>query len=204
MSRETRDTRGELSGTLDRFGYYLYAGNLTSNGFRPNTAIDQNNFYAKLRWELPQQGSLQFTLAYDRGTAGDGDMSAFDFFSKLQRRYLLSTFSFNYPLNAKTDLDISYRTTLKKTIRFRDISLSSGDPLPDITSHEWSSGGSAKLTWRGGIHNLVAGADFDHLKLQADPNQVGISQDFYSDKYGLFIERHPDARQPRHDPRHPL
>jgi len=53
--RGTRDTRGELSGTVGPIGYYLFAGNLTSNGFQPFSGVDKNDFYAKLRWDLPKQ-----------------------------------------------------------------------------------------------------------------------------------------------------
>jgi vitamin B12 transporter len=181
--RGTRDARGEATGTMGQLGYYLYAGNLTSNGFRPNTAIDQNDLYGKLRWELPERGSLQFTIAYDRGTVGDGDTSAFGFLSRFRRRYLLSTLSFNYPVNEKINLDLSLRTSQKRTDdAATDLS---GVPLPpDFTAKEFDTGGSAKLVWRQGINNLTVGTDFDHLHL----DDTGYSNvKLFSDKYGLFL-----------------
>ncbi len=181
--RGTRDAGGEASGTLGQLGYYLYAGNLTSNGFRPNTTLDQNNLYGKLRWELPQRGSLQFTIAYDRGIAGDGDTSAFGYLSRLRKQYLLSTVSFNYPVNENIDLDIALRTSQKRTDdTATDLS---GVPLPpDFTAKEFDTGGSAKFVWRHGINNLAVGTDFDHLHLE----DTGFSNvKLFSDKYGLFV-----------------
>jgi len=84
--RETRDSRGEATGTIGHLGYYLFAGNLTSAGFRPNTSAYQNELYAKLLLEFPEHGSLQFTLAYDRGVAEDGNTRAYNLFSRFRRR----------------------------------------------------------------------------------------------------------------------
>jgi vitamin B12 transporter len=172
----TRDSRGEASGTIGPIGYYLYAGNLTSQGFRPDTAVDQNDFYAKLRWEFPEKGSLLFTIGYDRGIAGEGEFPSPDNLWRFRRRYFLSTLSFNYPLTDRIDLDISLRTTYKKVHEFTI----SGIP-DESNAHETSDGGSAKLTWRGGINNLAVGVDYDHLDIN----------DFFfhllSDKYGLFL-----------------
>lgn len=168
--RGTRDSRGELSGTAGQLGYYVYAGNLRSDGFRPNTAIDQNDYYAKLRWDLPGKGSLQFSIAYDRGIVG-----AADTFAKLYRRYFLSTLSLNYPVTEKIDLDLSLRTTYKKNQSF----MISDDPLNLI--RESSDGWSAKLTWREAINSLVAGTDYDHLDSEYPWFHL------YSDKYGVFL-----------------
>jgi vitamin B12 transporter len=191
--RQTRDTRGEVSGTLGRFGYYLYAGNLTADGFRPNTGADHNNLYAKLGWKLPERGNLLFSIAYDRGTVGDGDSSSSNFFSRFRYRYLLSTLSLSYPVTDKIALDFSLRTTSKRTVDFGNFlgddpanGITSGAPLSDIKSRESSAGGSAKLSWRKGINSLAVGADFDHLTIDADTNLAsGIK--LFSDKYGVFL-----------------
>lgn len=172
----TRDSRGEASGTIGPIGYYLYAGNLTSQGFRPDTAVDQNDIYAKLRWEFPERGSLLFTIGYDRGIAGEGEFPSPDNLYRFRRRYFLSTLSFNYPLSDKIDLDISLRTTYKKVQEFTI----TGSP-DESKIHETSDGGSAKLTWRGGINTLAVGADFDHLDIR------DFSFHLLSDKYGLFL-----------------
>ena len=156
--RGTRDTRGELSGTVGPLGYYLYAGNLRSEGFRPNTAVDKSDVYAKLRWELPAQGSLQFTIGYDRGVVGNGDLMAiFNSLDRLRRQNFFSTLTFNYPINEKIDLDLSLHTRYRKSIDF----VTAGDFSPDVTGRETTYGGSAKLTWREAMNTLAVGVDYD-------------------------------------------
>lgn len=178
--RGTRDTRGELTGTIGPLGYYLFAGNITSQGFLPNTASDQNNIYAKLRWDLRTQGSLQFSIAYDRGIDGDGDPAIVGLY-RTHRQHFLSTLSFNYPVNDKIDLDLSLRTNFRKTADFSD-----DDPTQAIKGRESDNGGSAKLTWREGTNTLVTGFDYDHLDIDADPN-LGRGVKLLSDKYGVFL-----------------
>ena len=172
--RGTRDTRGEASGTIGPLGYYLYAGNLRSDGIRPNSSVDQNDIYAKLRWDLPEHGSLQFSIAYDRGSVGEGDDPAQLW--RFHRRSFLSTLSFNYPLTDRIDLDLSLRTTYKKVHEFAF----TGDP-DEGKIHETSDGGSAKLTWREGINTLAVGVDYDHLDIE------DYSFHLLSDKYGIFL-----------------
>jgi vitamin B12 transporter len=182
--RGTRDTRGELSGTVGPLGYYLYAGNLVSRGFRTNTDLDQNDLYAKLLWELPNRGSLQFTIAYDRSTVGNGDlMPVFNLSDKVRRWNFLSTLSLNYPVNDTIDLDLSLRTRYLKTIDY----WTGGDFFPDVVGRETTYGASAKVTWRGRMHNLAAGVDYDHLDIEGDANNGGSSVKLFSDKYGVFL-----------------
>jgi vitamin B12 transporter len=182
--RGTRDTRGELSGTVGPLGYYLYAGNLASQGFRSNTAVDQNDFYGKLRWDLPKQGSLQFTIAYDRGVVGNGDlMPSFNRLDRFRRQNFFSTLSLNYALTDRIDLDLSLRTRYFKAIDF----WTGGDFFPDVSTRETTYGGSAKITWRGGRNSLVGGVDYDHLKNRSDANIGGENLDLLSDKYGIFL-----------------
>lgn len=179
----TRDVRGEASGTVDRFGYYLHAGHIASDGLSPNTDLDLNNIYTKLRWEFPERGSLLFTLAYTRQTVGEGQSAAFDMSLYDRKRYFLSTLSLHHPLNDHVDLDLSLRTTFKRFDSLANI-LSTGEPLPpDIITHESTLGGSAKVTWRERINTLVVGADYDHVDFEIDD----IVPKLKSDKWGVFL-----------------
>ncbi|MCM2357540.1 MAG: TonB-dependent receptor [Geobacteraceae bacterium] len=182
----TRDARGEVSGTIDRLGYYLYAGHIASDGLSPHTALDFNNLYTKLRWELPHRGNLLFTLAYTRQSVEEGavklimeDGTISELSLDDRKRYLLSTLSLNHPFNDNTDLDLSFRTTSK---RFASLALLGGEPLPDTITHEYTYGGSAKVTWRGGINSLAVGADFDHVNYEID-DFINLK----SDKWGIFL-----------------
>ncbi len=190
--RQTQDFRGEATGSVGRLGYYLYGGHLASDGFRPQTAVDESNLYAKLRWQLPERGSLLFTTAYNHGGRGDGDTTSLDFLAKNTYTYFFSTLSLNYPLNDRTDLDLSLRTTSRSTHDYA-MTLSAGEPLPDIPSKETSLGGSAKLTWRGGLNSLAVGADFDHIDHTSDVNSLFLGNmatevKVTSDKWGVFLD----------------
>jgi vitamin B12 transporter len=183
--RGTRDTRGELSGTVGPLGYYLYAGNLASEGFRPNTAVDKNDIYAKLRWEFPSQGSLQFTIGYDRGVVGNGDLLStyLNLSDRLRRQNFFSTLSFNCPVNEKIDLDLSLHTRYRKSVDF----WTAGDFFSDATGREATYGGSARLTWRGVLNTLAVGVDYDSLDIDTPGNNGNKSIKLFSDKYGVFL-----------------
>lgn len=178
--RGTRDSRGEVSGTVGPLGYYLHAGNIVSDGLSPNTPLDLNNVYGKLRRDLPGRGSLLFTLAYTTQSAGEGQAEAFQISLRDRKKNLLSTLSLNHPLGDKAALDLSLRTSWK---RFDSLAndLITGEPLPDIITHEWTLGGSAKLALREGIQSIAAGADFDHVDY--DDATVQLK----GEKWGLFL-----------------
>lgn len=185
----TRDARGEASGTVGRLGYFLYAGHLASDGLRPITGIDVNNLYGKLRLELPERGSLLFTLGYNRESTGEaGDV--LDLAINDSHRNFLSTFSLNYPLNDRIDLDLSLRGTsrsLDETITI----LSSGALFQVRTTDESTYGGSAKLTWRQWFQSLAVGADFDHIDFDfsSDTPEFSAVSELHlkSDKWGVFL-----------------
>ena len=59
----TADSRAELSGTLDRFGYYLTAGNLRSDGLSPNNNVNLTNLYGKLSYRMPRNGTVTLGLS---------------------------------------------------------------------------------------------------------------------------------------------
>ena len=186
--RQTRDTRGETSGTLGQFGYYLYAGHLTSGGLRPHTPLDTHNLFGKFRWDIPERGSLLLTLAYTKQTVGTLDLIDFpgtplDTYDR--KRNFVGNLALNYHLNDRTDLDLSLRSTSKL---FNDLfHFYSPDPTLNFTgfnlTRESTHGGSAKLTWRGGSNTLATGADFDHLDL----NYEGVPIRFKSDQWGVFL-----------------
>lgn len=186
--RGTRDSRGEASGTVGNLGYYLYAGNLTSSGFSPHTAADMNNLHAKLRWALPHQASLLFTLGYTREANGEGGLGAGVAIDD-RRRYLYATLSLNSPLGEKADLDLSLRRSQRSFDEA--VALFPGEVL--VSAPESLFGGSAKLTWRPPHQTVVVGGDFDHVKTDFHstfdvPDFFSLTdQHFRSDKWGIFL-----------------
>jgi len=72
-SRFTTDSRAELSGSLERLGYYLTAGHLRSDGLAPHTATSMDNLYGKLTYALPSQGSATLGLSQVSAWPGEGE-----------------------------------------------------------------------------------------------------------------------------------
>ncbi|HEX8960772.1 MAG TPA: TonB-dependent receptor, partial [Geobacteraceae bacterium] len=166
----TRDSRGEASGTVGKLGYYLFAGNLASDGLRPHTALDLNNIYAKLQWELPNRGNLSLTTAYTRQTVGEGQIDSFVLDDK--KKNFLSTLSWHNPISEKADLDITLRTTSKRFDSF---------PAPEVITRETTYGASIKFTMREKINSLAVGVDYDHVHY--DDGTVMVK----SDPWGIFL-----------------
>ncbi|HLO24556.1 MAG TPA: TonB-dependent receptor [Geobacteraceae bacterium] len=182
--RQTRDTRGEASGTVGPFGYYLDAGHLTSGGLRPHTALDTYNLFGKFRWNIRERGSVLLTLDYTKQTVEDGQFIPYSFDLRDRKRNFLGNVAFNYHLTDRADLDVSLRSTSKYfNDTIRDISVFPPAQLPDNLTRETTHGGSVKLTWRGGINAVAAGADFDHLDL----NYEAAMTRFKSDQWGIFL-----------------
>jgi vitamin B12 transporter len=186
----TRDLRGELSGTLDRFGYYLYAGHLAGNGLSRYSGVELNSLYSKFRLDLPEQGSLTLTVGCATDRRQDGEVPSWDYALNTQHRYLFSTMAFNYPLNERLDLDISLRGLLNRN-HYSGSSIENSSIVWDRYSlDENSYGGSAKLTWRQGIQSIAVGLDYDHTDVEDWSEPAIFSEnpvEIKSDKWGVFL-----------------
>jgi vitamin B12 transporter len=165
--RDTGDYRAEVSGKVGNFGYYIYGGNLLTNGFRPATDFYENNLYTKLRWDMTDRVSLIFTFGYNKGNRGILEDPNFDILQRNNFEYLFSTLSLNYAITDEADFELSLRTSRRNTEFFLN-QLSTGAELGVITTDEKNNGASAKLTWRHGKHSLILGADFDSGELKSD------------------------------------
>jgi vitamin B12 transporter len=165
--RNTGDYRAEASGKVGNFGYYVYGGNLISDGFRPNTHLYENNFYTKLQWDITEKTSLLFTFGYNKGNRGLGEDPEFDILFRNNFEYLFSTLSLDYSMTDKADFNLSLRTSRQNAEYFLN-QLSTGAELAMNTFYDKGNGGSAKLTYGYGVHNVVLGADFDHGELESN------------------------------------
>ncbi|MGA1841166.1 MAG: TonB-dependent receptor plug domain-containing protein [bacterium] len=167
--KNSTDYRAEASATVFKYiGYYLFAGNIYSDGLTEDTSYDEDNFYSKLNWKIWDKGNLYFTLSYNEGYRGvtkiplpqHNDLSLDNNF-----KYLFTTLNFNYSITQETDFQISYRWSEKN---FESITYqkSTGWESNDITDDSLH-GCSIDLTWNDEIHNLVLGYDFDRGKLES-------------------------------------
>jgi vitamin B12 transporter len=187
--RGTGDYRGEMTGTLGRFGYYINGGKLRSDGLLPNNGVDENNIYAKLNWDIPGKGMVAFSLGYNESKIGGGKFTVsvndippqvIDFSPQYDIEEFFSTLTMNYALSDSLELELNGR------VRTQDASIfpNSETDFGKVTGDEESFGTSAKLLWRQRRHSMVIGADYDHGSMSSEGFQ-SLSRTI--DKWGLFI-----------------
>ncbi|MEW5744690.1 MAG: TonB-dependent receptor [Nitrospirota bacterium] len=171
--RETMDYRAELSGTSGKAGYYLYAGRLSSDGFRANNDIANNHIYTKLTYDIERHTAVTFTLGYDKGDRGETEFGGVEVDNDF--RNLFSTLSFHHAFNDETNMLVSLRASRLVFNRFSD---SREDNYRDK-----GYGASIKLTWKPDSHNVVVGMDFDDRTLKSN-TVAGGEQEL--EKWALF------------------
>jgi len=185
--RVTRDGGGELSGTIDRFGYYLSGGYLDSAGFRPNTGFNSANGHARLTWELPRQGQAGLLLNYSRHDRGDFAFAPFDLQNKDDSQRLILGLSLRQPLGSNLELELNAHHSVNQ-ISIETATLSDNLPMQTIKSDERVSGGGARLLWRQSDNLLVAGVDYQHARLDSNEALVNVDiLDRQADRWGLYL-----------------
>ncbi|GLI37220.1 TonB-dependent receptor plug domain-containing protein [Geobacter hydrogenophilus] len=186
----TRDGRGELSGTVGSLGYYLSGGNLQSNGFHPFNATENNNAYAKLRWDLADRGSLRLTFNSLETRPQVGLITFADFSERINHRILQSTLSLDYALTDRLSFNALIKGTRLDSTTI-DNTISTGERFATVTNDEKTSGGVALLTWRQGLHTLTGGAEFDHGQIETNLDYplflFNQKVDATNDKWGFFL-----------------
>ncbi len=168
--RTTGDFRADLSGTTGNFGYYIYGGGITSDGLTTNTRADKGDFYTKLQWQAFSHARLQLTSGYDKGSRGDGEVP-FPPFGVLSQRdsfeYFFVTPSFVWDITDALELEIAGRVSTKRNKQYVSIQ-ENGAELQRLIVDELSAGGSAKLNWRTGMNNVLAGFDYDSGAVESE------------------------------------
>ena len=190
-SRGTADGRGELSGTRNRFGYYLNGGKLRSDGLLPNNMVDLNNFYGKLSYELPASGSVTLTTGFVGGSSGQLAAPPADpkpgALVNQETSQLISTLSTQYRFSDSLTMDAAGR--IKRYVaEIKARSTTDNSLMKDSRDEEADSGASVKLSWRGETQILVAGVDYDHVK--AHMNSPLVQADLLNaaaDRIGVYL-----------------
>ena len=168
-SKYTADSRVELSGTKDRFGYYLTAGNLRSDGFSANTDTKLNNLFGKLVYTLPGNGTVTVGLSHldAKPGADEGNHPRWGFVhDNNEFRRNNGFLKFQQPLVAKLTLEIDgFFTNRDDHTKFggRD---GQGAILffNDLAVRDSSHGANARLTWGDSEKNIVAGFEYAYAQ----------------------------------------
>ena len=189
--RTTADSRGEVSGTVNRMGYYLSGGNLYSNGLLPNNMVNQNNVYGKLHYDFPVHGGLSLSALYTDNSSGQFALDPYK--ANQNGHQLISTLALQYPLTDHLSLEAAARLRQSGqdvTIR----GLDDNSILKISNDVESSKGGSLALSWLSDLQRISIGVDFDHAKahlidpliaanlLDRSANRVGV---YFNDTFTL-------------------
>jgi len=183
--RATTDSRAELSGTLDRLGYYISGGNLHSDGLLPNNMVDQNNVYGKLHYELPVRGGLTLSALYTDNASGQFAFAPYK--ANQDEHQLISTLSLQYPLSDHLNLEAAARTRLSVQ-EITATALSNNSVLKKNNDDESSNGGSLNLSWLSDLQRIVVGVDYDHARVHlTDPLVQADLLKRSADRVGVYL-----------------
>ncbi|MBT0665515.1 TonB-dependent receptor [Geobacter pelophilus] len=167
--RFTADSRAELNGTVDQFGYYLTAGNLRSDGLLPNNRVNFNNLYAKFSYLLPTKGTLTVGYSYmgvrrgmDEGYIASWDIVAHDT-DDLRRQY--GFLKLDQPLGERLKLEVEGFLTDRFGVSVWG-HIDNGTVVNDneIEVRDRSRGVNARLNWGDSRQNLVTGLEYVHAE----------------------------------------
>lgn len=180
--RTTGDFRGELSGTVGSLGYYFHGGGLTSDGLTSHTATDMGHLYTKLRWQGTAQSRIQLTFGYDRGSRDDGQFPPAGLVFGDRFENLFSTISLKHAFGDSLHLDLSGHISRKRLDLTQNLA-ASGTTVNETTTDDLTPGGSVKLTWQEGRHNVIAGFDYDNGRLNSNMVSSGTQ---HQERWALF------------------
>lgn len=164
----TADSRAELSGTLDRLGYYLTAGNLHSDGLLPNNGTNLNSLYAKLVYALPGKGVLTGGFSYldaergmDEGLLG-GSWKVHDN-NRNSRNY--GFLELSQPLGDRLHMELhGYLTSQRGRTDLNDVIQEQIVPWSHAEVRDNTRGLDGRLVWGDSRQNLVVGGEYVNVQ----------------------------------------
>lgn len=164
---DTGDFRAEASGKEAHVGYYLTAGRLQTDGFRPHNEFSGNNAYAKVSYDITRDTSVIATVSYDKIARGIGELPAFGVYVNNDMDTVWSTVAVRSSLSESTNLQVT-AWHLRQHYDFTNSLLATGMELSTDRYLDDGYGGSIKLTWKGQHHAVVIGGDYDSRTLDSN------------------------------------
>jgi vitamin B12 transporter len=166
-TKNTDDFRAGARGKEGRFGYYLTAGGLQSDGLTKHMDLSEYNAYTKLTYDLTDRTVILFTFGYEKTSRDTGEYPAVDWSFDNSWETMFSTLAINSALSHDIKLEVSVRTITQKYI-YDTYALSSGLLLEKDKLVDRGYGSSAKLAWKNTFQTIVLGADYDNKWLTSD------------------------------------
>jgi len=166
----SRDISADAAGKVGKLGYYLYGGNINSDGLRLDRYSDRGAVYGKMQLPLPHGSRLTVTAGYsdpfykNLNWADAWGIADLDIYDDTDHKNTWATIFFDSALTQRLTLHLSgqhFDNNYKKDIRSLRSGL--GGSYGDlIFGEEWedqSNSFSSRLTWAG--DSLTANLGFE-------------------------------------------
>jgi len=179
--KNTGDIRIETSGKEERVGFYISAGRLQTDGFRPHNEFSGNNAFAKLSYDVTPDTTLTASVGYDNLERGVYDIPAYDLFGNNDVKSTRSSLSLRSILNSSSELNLSIWQISRESKYYIYMS---GSEISRDRYHDKGYGFSAKIAWNYQLHKVIVGADFDSSELESNVIADGKKS---IEKYAYYI-----------------
>lgn len=185
----TSDLRGEISGSVDRLGYYVTGGKLISDGLIPRNDVDFSHGFGKLSYDFLNGGRAVLAVDVRDTDAGISESSRYNFWETGVMRYLNGYLSVQYPLAERLSLEANARGGRRKVEHLIGNLVPPPDqpnPFSHAMARETYQGYEAALNWGDANRGLRAGAEYERTGvvqrelLRDTPNDIDTTLTRYS------------------------
>ncbi len=188
----TADTGVELSGKVDRLGYYLSGGYLGFRNIPSHISTNSNDAYVKFTYDLPGEGQVWGTFSHSHANRTNLYVPGYwDLREDQKTTYLYASLGMRRKLTENLQLEVLGRHAYR-AFDTVDTDISDGLPWlgsPPLVTREKVYGVSSKLVWRVNRNLVVLGGDFEHVEISTTGTQSdsgsGISRS--TDRWGVYL-----------------
>jgi vitamin B12 transporter len=185
---KTTDTSIDLSGTVDRLGYYVSGGYLGFKNIPSHITNDSNNAYAKLTYDLPDQGQVWATFSHSHANRVNTYVPDWQYMDDQKTTNMYASLGIRRKLTDNLEFELIGRHANRATDLLE--TNIAGEPYYDtpLKAREWVYGTDAKLVWREHSNLLVVGGDFEHVEISANRTYQAASKVSRTvDRWGIFL-----------------
>jgi vitamin B12 transporter len=183
---KSQDYRGEISGKAGTVGYYLYAGDQTSNGLVSTRSYNGRQIFSKFTMPLPQKSQLSLEIGYSSSKIGLGDFPSYDIYTNAAPRTFYAIGTIKLFLTGNLDLNVTL-FDLNNHLPLENAALGLGELGPrgtlfeDLIFDEKRAGARTQLIYTTKTQTAVFGIDYDH----GDVTQTNMYGPFIQMAFGL-------------------
>ncbi|WP_226377800.1 TonB-dependent receptor plug domain-containing protein [Citrifermentans bremense] len=160
----TRDLRAEASGSGERFGYYLTAGKLRSDGLVAGNDTDMNHGFGKLNYGFVNGGELALSIDARHSMVGLEESRLLDMRDTGAATHTTGNLVLKYPLAQRLELEANAHAGRREALSHA-ARLTTGTPLYNARGEEAFRGADAALNWGDASHALKAGVSYEETEV---------------------------------------